>query len=211
MDCSAFHDDMVEVLYGEAPPETSRRLEGHLSGCATCREEMAAFRGVREKLGAWTLPAARPAARRFALLPLEMLAAAALVLLAFGAGLGLSGSELSYAGGRFAFHLGHSESTVKKLLAEQKAEAPREEDAPAVAQASAADEAVLKRVEAMIRESDERQTQRLDTYSQRMESQRRLDLARMSAALSYLDGKTGQDVARTAELVQYVLQSSDKR
>src|SRR5579862_501640 len=210
MDCSAFHDDMVEVLYGEAPPETARRLEAHLAGCGPCQDEMAAFRGVREKLGAWTLPAPRPVPKRLALLPLELLAAAALVLLAFGAGLGLSGSELSYADGHLAFHLGHSESQVQRALAEQRASVPKEREEEPRAQVQAAsqssDDAVLKRVEAMIKESDERQSRRLETYSQRMDRERRLDLARMSAGLSYLDGKTGQDVARTAELVQYVLQ-----
>jgi glycosyltransferase involved in cell wall biosynthesis len=46
---------------------------------------------------------------------------------------------------------------------------------------------------------------------ERAEAQRRYDLARVSAGLSYLDGKTGQQVARTTELMGYVLQASQKR
>jgi hypothetical protein len=46
---------------------------------------------------------------------------------------------------------------------------------------------------------------------ERSEAQRRLDLARMSAGLSYLDGRTGQQVARATELMGAVLQASQQK
>jgi hypothetical protein len=74
---------------------------------------------------------------------------------------------------------------------------------------------VLARVEQLIRENEQRQAAHLNTsleeLAARAEAQRRYDLARVSAGLSYLDGKTGQHVARTSELMGYVLQASEKK
>jgi hypothetical protein len=222
MECSDLRDDMMDVLYGEAAPAKAERLEAHIRTCGACRDEIAAFRDVRRKLGAWQLPAlARPTRNRH-FLPLGVLAAAACVLLALGGGLGLSGSELRYFGGHLTFRLGRSDAEVQRLLAAQESRllAQQKDELAALkgsvpADDGSGDAAVLKRVEAMIRASDERHAQlleaRLDALTRRAETERRYDLARMSAGLSYLDGKTGQDVARTAQLVGYVLQASEKR
>ena len=40
---------------------------------------------------------------------------------------------------------------------------------------------------------------------------RRADMAQVAASLSYLDGRHGQRLARTNELLGYFLQASDKR
>ena len=220
MVCADYSNDLMEVLYGEAPPATVQRLEEHLKGCAACREEKAALEGVRRKLGAWTLPALGPVRRPSPwLLSFRGLAAAAVLVFGLGTGLGLSGTEVRWSDGHLSVRLGRSPAEVDRLLAEQKehltaAEAspriPAAEKGPAVTESD-----LLKKVEDMIRESDERHAElvrtSLDSYSQKLETQRRLDLARMSASLSYLDGKTGQDAARTAQLVGYVLESADKR
>ena len=67
----------------------------------------------------------------------------------------------------------------------------------------------------MIRQSEARQDvrvmARLAALSERAETQRRYDLARVSAGLSYLEGKTGQDMVRTTELMGQVLQASQKK
>ena len=66
-----------------------------------------------------------------------------------------------------------------------------------------------------IRESEARQSKellaRFEEFKERSDSERRLDMARVSAGLSYLDGKNGQHVARTSELMNYMLQASYKR
>ena len=78
-----------------------------------------------------------------------------------------------------------------------------------------ADEAVLRRAEQLVRDSEARQEARwnaqLAAFGDRTETQRRYDLARVSAGLSYLEGKTGQDVVRTTELMGYVLQASQQK
>jgi anti-sigma factor RsiW len=45
--------EMVTYLYGEAAPAEAKAFRRHLTGCAVCRDEMAAFGGVREMVGEW--------------------------------------------------------------------------------------------------------------------------------------------------------------
>ena len=40
-------------LYGEAAPAEAKAFRQHLTSCAVCRQEMAAFGGVREMVGEW--------------------------------------------------------------------------------------------------------------------------------------------------------------
>jgi hypothetical protein len=46
-------EDLVAYLYNEAAPEEANDFRRHLTGCAVCREELAAFGGVREAVGEW--------------------------------------------------------------------------------------------------------------------------------------------------------------
>jgi hypothetical protein len=224
MECEAFRDDQLDVLYGEADAATARRVSEHHAVCAACRDEMASLRRVRRDLTAWTLPegvAPRPSAAPRAA---GWLAAAAAVLAALGAGLVLSGSELRTEKGGLALRLGPERSDVEALLARQEARhraeiaALRRELQPAAHAAgpgAPSDEALLRRVEDMLRQSEARQdalfSARLAAFGERAETQRRYDLAQVSAGLSYLEGKTAQDVVRTTELMGYVLQASQQK
>lgn len=222
MECAVVRGEMMEALYGEASAEASRRVDEHLTVCAACRDEMASLRRVRRDLGAWKLPeltrsrGAAASGHRFR----APLAAAAGFVLALGASLAFSGSELSLDEGRFTFRLSRGADALRELRAAELRQR-REIDelraaiVPVVASRASGEAAVLERVQVLLRESEERQAQRLDTQlrelSIRTEAQRRSDLARVSAGLSYLDGKTGQHVARTTELMGYVLQAAEKR
>src|SRR5512143_3061035 len=96
MDCERHEDEglrdgMMDVLYGEADAAVRARVESHLAACGACREEMAALRALRRDLAAWRRPAARPSfTPRGVVLP-GWLAAAALLLVGFGATLGATG------------------------------------------------------------------------------------------------------------------------
>ena len=219
MDCERIGDeglqaDKMDVLHGEADVETRARLEAHLQGCAACREEMAALRGVRRDLGAWRLPAARPAfTPRGVVLP-RGLAAAAVLLLGFGATLGIAGyaslrKALVAQEARAAESDRQHREAVRAL--EAALERPRAE-APDTAALLAGLDA---RIDDRLRASEARQGERLDLrladWQQRAEAQRRVDLARVAASLSYLDGRHGQQLARTNELMGYVLDVSQKR
>jgi len=229
MDCDRLRDDRLDVLYGEADATVRRRVDDHLATCDACRDEMAGLRRLRQGLKAWTLPegkgprfvAPRPSR---AWLPM-----AAGFLLALGAGLLLWGAEVHYDNGGVALRLGRPDPGIQKALADAEARAlAREEDyrreidslkvalprGPA-ARPTKDDEALLLRVAEMLRESETRQEVRFEKtlarLDQKQDAQRRYDMARIAAGLSYLDGKNGQHVARTTELMGYVLEAAQPR
>jgi hypothetical protein len=187
MECTIIRDEMLEVLYGAADRATVRHVEEHCTACAACREELAAFRDVRSQMASWRIPPARRAARprrppaRFGW------ALAAGVLM----GVGASQQALRH------------DRDIQAVRASLVSEPPVDH------------EALLGKVRDLIRESEAREAERLNAslaeFGDRAAAQRRYDLARVSAGLSYLDGKNGQAVARTTELMGYMLQASQKR
>jgi hypothetical protein len=218
MDCTSLREPLLEVLYGEAEPATARQVEEHLAGCAACREELTALKRLRLHLASWEIPRslgpiARPPLRRWP----RALAVAAGLLFGLATGLALRGAELRYEAGRVSLRLGANDSDLRQALAGLEARQQREMAAlrTSLASPSQPDAALLAKVEDLIRDSEARQTVLLSAsltdQSERALAQRRLDLARMSAGLSYLEGRTGQQVARATELVGYVLQASQQQ
>jgi hypothetical protein len=230
MDCDNIRDDRLDVLYGEADTAARRRVEEHLAHCEACREEMAGLKRLRHDLKAWTLP--ESSGPRF-VAPLRSrpwLPMAAGFLLALAAGLLLLGTDARYENGGIALHVGRPDPVLQKALLDAEARAlardqdyRREIDAlkaappsgPAVHALSKDDQALLLRVAEMLRESESRQEVRLEKtlarLDQKQDAQRRYDMARIAAGLSYLDGKNGQHVARTTELMGYVLEAAQQR
>jgi hypothetical protein len=219
MDCDRVEDealqaDKLDVLYGEADVEARARLDAHLLGCAACREEMAGLRGLRRDLRAWRVSAPRPAFTPRGVVVPHWLAAAAALFVGLAATLGATGYV-----------------SVRRALAAQEARAVeadrRHREAMSTLQAAlerprgagAGSSALLTgldaRIDEKLRASESRQAQRLDLrladWEERAEAQRRIDMARVAAGLSYLDGRNGQQLARTNELVGYMLEASQKR
>ena len=220
MDCTSVREDMLDVLYDEADPATVRRVEEHHARCAACREELLALKGVRRGLQAWRRPGAPRLARPLGVSAWRVFAVAAALLLAAGLGFGLRGAELRFEDGRFALRLGGSDAAeLRAQLGAQQRRQDQEIEALKAALASGVrlkdDDVVIARVRDLIRESEARQAVAWNAsmvdFAERSDARRRYDLARMSAGLSYLDGKTGQQVARTNELVGYVLKASQQR
>jgi hypothetical protein len=218
MECSEVRDDMLDVLYGEATPAATRRAEAHQAECPACRAEMESLASTRKTLQAWSVPeiSRRAPAHAWAW---RGLAAAAALVLALGAGLGLTGSDLRYEDGRVSFRLGRGgEPELRRLLLEQE---QRHQQEIAALRASLpagnaeSDPRVLARVRDMIRESEARQalllTNSLQDLADENDRQRRYDMARVSAGLSYLDERNGKHVAQTTELMGYVLQAAQKK
>ena len=219
MDCNGFRNEMMELLYGEASPALTERLDAHQAACGPCREELASFRRLRKDLAAWRVPADlgrrrswRPAARSY------LAAAAALALVALS-GLALRGSELRYEQGRLDVRLGRAadRQDVQAALAAQEDRHRREIQAlrAALTASAPSEDAILGKVERMIAQSEARQESlvraRLARLEERTETRRRYDLAQVGAGLSYLDGKTGLQAARTTELMGHVLQASQRK
>ena len=218
MECKRTQDeglagDKMELLYGEADRETRARVEDHLGECAACRDEMTALRRLRGDLHAWTLDERRPSLpgirpRRW---PLWLGAAAVLVL---GFGIGSAIALLGDASLR-------RDLTAQEARALERERQYREEVArlraaldrrPPALDTEALLERVDARLEETIRRSEQAQGERLEAtiteWEDRMTAQRRVDLARVAAGLSYLDGRQGQQLARTNELMGYVLEAA---
>ena len=220
MDCDAFRDEMMDLLYEEAAPAVARRLEEHQAACRACRDELSSFRRLRRDLASWRMPPDLVRAPRRLWIARPYLAmAAALVLLGITVGgLAVRGSELRYEQGRFAFRLGRAPepAAFSGALAAQEERHRREMDALRAAVAAASSgEATLRKVQRMIEESEARQATLvragLTRLEDRTEARRQYDLAQVGAGLSYLDGKAGLQAARTTELMGHVLQASQKK
>jgi hypothetical protein len=228
MECRILRDERLDVLYGEADAAMQKRVDEHLAACETCREESAALASLRQDLRSWSLPALPGAPVRA--LPRRLLRAlptAAAVLLAAGGAFGLAGSEIRYEDGRLSVRLGRAaaaDADYRQVLADQEVrtlqrEKELQEEMRSLKTAAAAEprtpREILARVEEMIHDSELRQAQQVQTsllrLDQRAEAQRRYDLARVAASLAYLDGRNGQQVARTTELMGYVLEASHNK
>ena len=221
MDCDAFRDEMMDLLYGEAAPATAGRLEEHQAACRACRDELSSFRRLRRDLASWRTPPDLGRARpRLSSARPYLAMAAALVLLGMTVGgLAVRGSELRYEQGRFAFRLGQARETsaLSAALAAQEERHRREMEAlrATVAASSRSGDDMLRKVQQMIAESEARQATLVATgltrLEEKTEARRQYDLAQVGAGLSYLDGKAGLQAARTTELMGHVLQASQKK
>jgi anti-sigma factor RsiW len=79
----------VDYLYGEPDPDTRSRLNDHAAQCAQCRSQLEAWQHARQHLDAWKLPThpfSTPVRSAFS--QLARWTAAALILIAFGFGIG---------------------------------------------------------------------------------------------------------------------------
>ena len=219
MDCDAFREQMMDLLYEEAAPAVARRLDEHQAACRACRDELSSFRRLRRHLASWRTPPDLGRAPRRLSTPRPYVAmASALVLLGLTVGgLALRGSELRYEQGRFAFRLGRAPepSALSAALAAQEQRHRREIDALQATVAAMSEKATLRKVQRMIEESEARQativSAGLTRLEERTEARRQYDLAQVGAGLSYLDGKAGLQAARTTELMGHVLQASQKK
>ncbi len=202
--------DKLDLLYGEADAEVRARVEAHLAACGECREELAGLSRLRRQLRAWQRPAAQPVFTPRGIVVPRWLAAAAALLL--GVSLALGGV------GYFSLRRSLAEQAARAQQLEQlqrQAAAALEASLVRSGPAQPSGTALDARLDEKIQESEARQARRLELrlseWASRAEAQRRVDLARVAAGLSYLDGRHGQELARTNELMGYMLQAASQK
>jgi hypothetical protein len=206
MACEEFRESMLDALYGESDATGARAWAIHQQQCAACRDEYRALRGLRRDLAAWTVPS-----------PAGMVRAG---LWSGGARTWLPLAAAIAIGVAAAFVAAGSQERVDVLAAALRAQEQRHRaEIAALKETMGASrsegEATLEDVRRLIRESEARQSVAMDAsfrgLAERSEAQRREDMAQVSAGLSYLEGRTGLQVARTTELMGHVLSASQKR
>ena len=216
MDCSRFREDLLDVLYGEADPVVAARFAAHRSECSDCRDEVSGFHSVRRDLQAWRVDSQLPRAPRRVMPGLRGLAAAASVVLAFGGGLVLAKTEVRYREGELRLTFGGGpvrkaeggNADLDRRLAQMEAAHRTEMEAikgmmlqPAAASTGhAGQDAVLRRFQQMLQESEARQRMMMQAglvdLAQQVGAQRQTDLYRINAAISALDAKSSAELAR---------------
>jgi anti-sigma factor RsiW len=218
MKCSRIQDEMLaaekmDLLYGEADAETHARVEAHLDECPACRDEMDSLRRLRGDLRAWTLVETRPSLARAGLrrAPVWLAAAAALLV-----GIGIGSAIALIGDASVRRDLEAQETRALERERRHRAEVARLQAALESRAEGLDPDALLERVDTRVaqtvRRSELAQARQLEAtftdWEARMEAQRRVDLARVAAGLSYLDGQHGQQMARTNELMGYVLEAA---
>src|SRR5262245_5943470 len=118
MDCEAYRDQMLDVLYGEAGDGARRAVEQNQMDCAACRDELTAFRRLRRDLSSWSVPATARRGRAVAWWP--GLAAAAAAVLALGTVVSLSGGELRHDDHGWSLRVGRPGTDLQARLDEQE-------------------------------------------------------------------------------------------
>jgi len=230
---------LVGFLYDEIDPVSKRTFERHLMTCADCREELAALGATREQIALWAPPdadlgfrivrgATEPAPSRFRFFsfsPAWGFAAAALLLLALGAG--IANLDVRYGTDGLAVRTGwHHGADVQAAVTQVdwKAQAQqldrrlrdleRAASQPSAIQnvsASSAmsDTELLQRVRDIVGQSETRQQRavaaRLTDLMREYDAQRRLDLATIDQGMTRLQNTSGAELRQTKEYLRQML------
>ena len=223
---------LLDYLYEEGDPAERVKVAQHLQQCAPCSVAVLELQSVRGLLAEWTPPDAplgfkvvqsdAPAVQ--APVPqgsrnLFWAQAAAAVLL-FAAGMGASQLRVQYADGALTVRT-HSAEPVAV------AEAPvmhggtdillppgsiERVSTSGAAPASASADEMLRRVQALIDQSESRQRRelalRLQDVMNEFDTQRQADMRRVNQDFGQLEVQTGQEVARSRALVNSLVKVS---
>ncbi len=226
---------LVSYLYDEVGTEERDAIAAHLVECASCARDVSTLGTTRRNLGAWTVPDAvlgfrvagagtEPPAFSWWRQPMPawMQAAAAVVLFASGLAFGTSRGTTQDAAQIAS--TGPATATVSRGDLAQLEERLRGEmtrlrtaSTPAVtpSRGERGDEAVLKQVRALIAESEERQRRELALRTAQMvrdvELQRRADLTQVQRTMGQMEGSTGAEMRQQREMLNYMINVSQRR
>jgi hypothetical protein len=219
---------LVAYLYEECEPDERALIASHLTRCETCASEVDGLGWTRTRLQAWTphvpelgfqlpVPAAEPR-RSWWQAPLPAWAQAAAALLIFGAGLsigltrGAAVPATQPTSTQVAAPVSDSASRTDLVQLEQRLKAEMSQmrtTAPTpVAQRTVSDDEIMKKVEALVTQSEERQrrefTLRSVELASSIEAQRRIDLASVRETVGQFQGVTGTEIRQQREAIDRI-------
>jgi hypothetical protein len=218
---------LVSYVYDECELEVRAAIAAHLDRCVSCSREIEGLGWTRQQLGVWTPPVAElgfqmPVSaleRRLpwwrAPLPAWAQVAAAVLLFSAGLTVGMArgaGTDTPAASSQPVAtsvvntvspdDLAHVEQRLKAEMAQLRPASP------AVTVAPSSDEAIMRKVQALVEQSEERQrrefTIRSVELARDIEAQRRVDLASVRETLGTLQGVTGAEMRQQREAIDRI-------
>jgi anti-sigma factor RsiW len=241
---------LAGYLYDECDAAERAAVDAHLAVCPSCREELAALGATRSALASWRPPDAalgfritsphdegdreaaltnvvRPAQWWRRPMPAWAQAAAAILIFAGGAVLGMRAADLAPAAptvatGASATSNSSTASVSARDLAALEQRLRTEMSALRTATAATPgpqipshEAAVLQRVRALLAESEERQQRelafRLTQVMRDVDSQRRMDLSRIEQTFGQMEGFTRPELADQRQMINYLIQRTGAR
>jgi hypothetical protein len=221
---------LVSHAYGEDGPDARAAMESHLATCASCTRAIEDLGWARRQLTAWVPPvpqlgfqlpgAVAVAPQPWWRSPLPAWAQAAAAVLIFGAGLSVGlarqpATQVSTAqvAAQPTTSVAMPTDAVSRTdLADVerrlRAEMGDLRDATRPTQAAVSDEAIMRKVQALLEQSEERQrrefTLRSVELARDFETQRRVDLASVRETVGQLQGVTGAEIRQQREAIDRI-------
>jgi hypothetical protein len=219
---------LIAYLYEEGEPEIREVIAAHLTRCAACSSEIDGLRWTRRSLQAWVpsvaelafqipVPTAEPRVPWWrAPLPAWAQAAAAVLIFAVGLSVGLARGDVSAPPQESSpqpvattsdtpsrSELSRLEQRLRAEMAQMRTAAPTP-----VRQATASDEDIMKKVEALVAQSEERQRREFPLRSVEMarefEAQRRIDMATVRETVGQFQGVAGTEIRQQREAIDRI-------
>lgn len=221
---------LVAYLYEECEPELRDVISGHLTRCDACSNEIDGLGWTRRRLEVWAPPMPElgfqmPVPVQEARLswwraPMPAWAQAAAALVIFGVGLSVGLARGPVAAPQVSPNppaaveapapidsptrtdLAQLEERIKSELAQMRSATPVRQVV------SSSDEDVMKKVEALLAQSEERQrrefTLRTVEMARDFEAQRRIDMASVREAVGQFQGVTGTEIRQQREAIDRI-------
>jgi hypothetical protein len=220
---------LVAYLYEDCEPEMRAVIAGHLARCKVCSSEIDGLGWTRRQLEVWTPPMPQlgfqmtvPVAHRDlpwwrAPLPAWAQAVAATLIFGVGVAAGLARGNVTptqissiqpavstvSADAASRTELSQLEERLKSEMAQL-----RNVSMPARQVAASSDADIMKKVEALLTESEERQRREFTLRSVEMardfEAQRRIDLATVRETVGQFQGVTGTEIRQQREAIDRI-------
>ena len=234
---------LVAFLYDEIDASDRRTFERHLASCAECRDELAELGHTRAQISSWTPPdgdlgfqiirkSETPSRWRFGFSPAWGLAAAAVLLLALGAG--IANLDIRYGTDGLVVRTGWNHAADASTAAnvtpvDWKTQADQLDQrlrgleravaahppSSSIQNASAndmTDAELLQRVREIVDQSETRHERqvatRLTDLMREVDAQRRLDLASIDQGMTRLQNTSGAEVRQYREFLNRMVRQA---